>query len=65
MTNTEPQTLAARRAEADIALRQGLRAEIRARYADLAFKSAIERRPIYAEIRRLERLLDKACRLAR
>jgi hypothetical protein len=52
-------------AEADRLLRNGFRAEIRAHYCDLAFKSRAGRRPIYAEIRRLERRLDRACRLAR
>ena len=51
-------------AEADRLLRIGLRTEIRAQYASLAFKSRDERRPIYREIKCLERFLDRVCRLA-
>jgi uncharacterized protein with von Willebrand factor type A (vWA) domain len=50
---------------AAIDLRNTMRSEIRSLWASIAFMSRDERRPVYAEIRRLEKILERACRLAR
>jgi len=53
------------RTEADAALREGLRRDIREHWASMAFMSLTERRPVRAEIRRLMQLLNQAGKLRR